>query len=465
MRLPEAMTRLIANHVDGMALSTSSERGPFDTGPAAGVRVDQDSVLALSAFWGCVRFISSQIASMPMGVYRSIDGRREEQRDHKVWSVLRDRPSHMHSPYNLKESLVWNALVTGNGYAERYGGSLYILDPTKVSVYLTADRRVLYGYKDPLRNGEERQLLPSEIIHIKGPSRDGIIGLSIISAAAENLSGALATQQFGNAYLGNGTSYGGFIESPNLLADDQFERLRQQIRDDRGVARSGKMKVLEGGLTYKANIPAKDAQLLETRQYGAREICAFFGVPPHKVGIESGATAYASREQAAIEAVVDCLLPWVVRIENEADYKLLTTPERQSGIYTHMNMDVLLRGDAKSRAEANQIRLRNGSLSPNEWAALEDAPPMDGGDTRYITRDLLPLDKAADYAESQMAANEEQEPADEDMRLAALAPLISNARFVIEQREATRGPDADFAASVWKPVRECAEKLGVNIEE
>jgi hypothetical protein len=45
----------------------------------------------------------------------------------------------------------------------------------------------------------------------------------------------------------------------------------------------------------------------------------------------------------------------------------------------------LLRGDAKSRAEALQIMRRNGIINANEWRALEDMNPRaDAGGEQYI---------------------------------------------------------------------------------
>jgi HK97 family phage portal protein len=481
MKLPASLVKVLARSVEGIQLTPSVGGGVFGSSPTAGVKVTQDSALALAAMWGCLRYISGSVGVMPWGVYRAQGAARSEERKHQLWTTLHDRPSPLHSPQGVKEALVWNAALVGNGYAEVVGKQLYLLDPSGVTPWVTPQRGALYEYKDP-QTSETRWMLPSQVLHIKGPSRDGVIGMSVISAAREAISSGLSLQTYAAAFFGNGTHVGGVYEVPNTLTDEQFERLKAQIDAEKGSRNSHKPRILEGGMKYSADtIPPQDAQFLEQRKFSAREVCGLFGVPPHKVGLEEGATAYASREQAAIEAVVDCLLPWVTRIEQEGNYKLLTPAERAGGLYTKMTMDVLLRGDAKSRAEANQIRFRNGALSSDEWRAQDELAPVDGGDEPLVSRDLIPLSKAKEYAESQTKKNDpappppkpdgepEDDPPDDDGADDALDPLIEEAKARISARFADddyrkRDRSSEFVALVLSPIADTAARLGIPFD-
>ena len=56
------------------------------------------------------------------------------------------------------------------------------------------------------------------------------------------------------------------------------------------------------------------AELLESRKFQAEEICRWFGLPPHKVALLDRAT-FSNIESQAREALTDCIMPWVLRLE------------------------------------------------------------------------------------------------------------------------------------------------------
>ena len=57
---------------------------------------------------------------------------------------------------------------------------------------------------------------------------------------------------------------------------------------------------------------------------------------------------------------------------------------KRASHFAKFNVNSLLRGDMKSRAEFYTKLQQTGSLSPNEIRALEDLDPRDGGDI-YLT--------------------------------------------------------------------------------
>ena len=50
-------------------------------------------VLALAAAWACVNLLAGTIASLPLMVYRTRDGRRTVAADHPLYRVLHDSPN------------------------------------------------------------------------------------------------------------------------------------------------------------------------------------------------------------------------------------------------------------------------------------------------------------------------------------------------------------------------------------
>lgn len=451
-RLARALLRSLPGEVLAEAL-TAPGQSIFAPSPTAGMRVDADSALALPAFWACVRYVSSQVAMLPWGPYRTTPGGgRKEQREHRLWAMLHEEPAPLTTPMVLKEALVWNALVVGNGYAEVVGDTLLLHESAIVTPLVDGQGALSYAVG---RGQDTRTVLAADMFHLRGPSRDGRVGLSVIGAAREGLGLGLAVQTYAAAFFGNGSHVGGVYQTPGVLSQEQYERLLAQIEADRGARAAHRPRILEGGLTYQADtIPPQDAQYIETRQFGAREICSLFGVPPHKIGLEGGATAYASREQAAIEAVMDCLMPWVVRLEQEANIKLLTPTERRAGYYTHLNVDGLLRGDAQSRAGYYEKQIRNAGMTPNEQRALEERDAVPGGDELMVSRDLIPVGSIREYAESQIVANEAKAGA-------ALSPMRADYRERLRRRKALT---AEEARRILAPLAQAHRELAVPFD-
>lgn len=124
------------------------------------------------------------------------------------------------------------------------------------------------------------------------------------------------------------------------------------------------------------------AQFIETRQHQVEEICRWFGVPPHKVMHLLRAT-FSNIEHQSIEVVVDCIVPWCKRLEEEADYKLFGAVNR-GGHFTKLDLKGLLRGDFKSRQEGLLIMRRAGVINANEWRGLEEMNGIGEIGEKYI---------------------------------------------------------------------------------
>ncbi len=72
----------------------------------------------------------------------------------------------------------------------------------------------------------------------------------------------------------------------------------------------------------------------------------------------------------------------VKRFEDEADYKLFG--RNRGGFYTKMNLNGLMRGDAKSRAEYYSLMRNMGVVSTNEIRSLEDLDGIGPEGDKYV---------------------------------------------------------------------------------
>jgi len=121
-------------------------------------------------------------------------------------------------------------------------------------------------------------------------------------------------------------------------------------------------------------IPPSHTQFIETLKLTASQIAAIYGIDPREIGGEAvGSLTYSTDESRSLNRAND-MRPYMVRLEN-AFNRLL--PERQ---FVKLNVDATLRTDAKTRTEIIGAKLKDGRLNLNEARALDDQPPVPGGD-------------------------------------------------------------------------------------
>ena len=80
-----------------------------------------------------------------------------------------------------------------------------------------------------------------------------------------------------------------------------------------------------------------------------------------------------------------------MRFEQEADRKLLLREERKSH-YWQINFDGMLRSSLLERYKSYSIARNWSIMSPNEIRALENLPPVEGGDLLLSPVNMAPLD-------------------------------------------------------------------------
>lgn len=380
-----------------------------------GLRVNEYEATSISVVWACIQAISTAIASSPWDVYRVAGRRREYLPDDPLSYLLNQRANPENLPaVAFREAMLFGALATGNAYAEieRDGGGRVIGVSPLVADQMQLERdesgALVYHYSDP--GGNPIYYSPDEIFHLRGPvSVAGLMGDSTVGRASKAIALAAAAERFAVHYLANGTVTSGVLSYPAKLDPKSFERIREQWKEKRsGPATAGNVIILEGGMKYEAISADPDrAQLLETQSWTVENIARYFGVPLVKLGVPSSSQGYGSNiSQLNLQWARDCLTPWRLRLEQEANVKLLSPrPYRE----TRIDLEWLSRGDAKEAAEADKIRLESGVWSVNEIRERNGENSIGPeGDIRFVSNSLVPL--TTTLLEIQEAQAEPPEP-------------------------------------------------------
>lgn len=371
-------------------------------GSTAGIHMDEETALTYSAVFSAVKVISETVSILPWRVFmerRGDNGRviREIQPESRLDTILHRRPNPEMTAFQFREFLWSCALLWGNGYAEIERNvtgevvNLWPIHPKRVEPE-RVDGALVYRVRSD--TGEQTDIPARQMFHLRGPTKDGITGRSMISLARESWGLGIAQEQFASGFFGNGGTPSMVIQqgesAPELGAEGAQNMLESFDRRHKGTKNAGKTAYLERGFEIKTvGVPQKDAQFIEGRKFQTSEVARWFRLPPHKIGDMEAAT-YSNIEQQAIDFVTDSIQPWIERGEQEANAKLV----RQDNTITKMNVNGLLRGDSAARAEY-YTKLRDlGVFSINEIRDLEDMNPIDNGDLRLVPLNMVSVDRA-----------------------------------------------------------------------
>lgn len=364
-------------------------RVPYSFKPLAGVAVTPDNAVTVPAAWACLRYLSQTVAALPWNVMEQTEKGGVISRRSPVQTLLHSRPNSEWSSFQFRETLVHWALRWGNGYAEierdtmNRPVALWPIHPDRVTVKRDPVTRAL---QYEVNNGSDGRVIlaPEDIFHLRGFG-EGPVGVNVMQYAAESIGWVRAAQLFGAAFYGNGMNIGGVVTPAGKISPEGKQMMENDFNSRfGGVRKAFKWLVGDPGMEVKPlQIEPEKGQFIETNEFLITEVCRWFGVPPHKVADLKRST-FSNIEHQSIEVVQDSILPWVLRLEQEADYKLLS----RRGLYNKMNLRGLLRADFKSQQEGLDIMRRSGVINADEWREMIDMNEMpDGsGGEKYIVQ-------------------------------------------------------------------------------
>jgi HK97 family phage portal protein len=220
-------------------------------------------------------------------------------------SVLTD-PFPDGTPWGYKWACVEDGILYGNHFA-LYGDIDYRTRRPGWLLPLQAD--TVWVLQDPesgvwswVVGGEE--IARDEMLHIPFGNRSGfILGRGVLDQYSEWLGGALAAEDYAGIYFAGGTLPPAVLQSPNVLTEEQAKDLKQSWRD---MTNTREPVVMPTGYTLTPVVSnAEQAQLVESRRWGAEMVAIMLGIPSWKLGLPGPTMTYQNVETADIDYVRD----------------------------------------------------------------------------------------------------------------------------------------------------------------
>lgn len=371
----------------------------------AGVYIDGDTMLRNPVVWACVQYLTRAVGQLPWRVLQENEnGGSTRAPRHPVDWLIHKRPNPEMGAMTFRQTMLTAALTRGNGYAEIQRDArgvpiaLWPIATDRVQPRRREDGSLFYR----VNNGAEYvDLDPMNVFHLRGfPGPDGVVGLDVMTYAAQTIGWAQATEMFGASFFGEGLNPAGVVQTPRNMSPDGKLRLETEFdKKLKGPRKSNRTIFLDEGMTWtRVSTEPDSAQFIETMQHQVDTICRFFGVPPHKVMHLLRAT-FSNIEHQSIEVVTDCVAPWCKLFEEEADYKLFGAANRQ-GFFTKLYLQALLRGDSVSRATFYKTMVECGAFTANTILMLEDMNPIGpDGDKHVMQSQYTTLERIGEEPE------------------------------------------------------------------
>ena len=343
---------------------------------SSGVRIDSNNAHTVAAVFACLRVIAETVASLPLHVLeRTPGGGKRIARELPLYRQLHSQPNGWQTSFEWREQACFHIGLWGDAFSELRAGQIVPLHPSRMKVERIENGKIRYKFRED--KGTETLYSNEQILQIRGPSDDGINGMSIVEECKDAIALARACELHGARFFAAGARPGFVLSTDGNLNAEARESLRSQWdRRHGGVGNSHNTAVLTGGLR-PYEIPQSsnsDAQFLELRRYQLEEIARLFRCPGWLLGVGS------SSPQSEMEFVTHTILPWLRRFESAFMRDLIEDDDRY---LIEFDVRGLMRGDPSSRASFMRSLWEIGALNTDEIRELENMDPVEGGSVRY----------------------------------------------------------------------------------
>lgn len=371
--------------------------GKMEDDTYTGKSIDEESALSNTAVWSAVMQISQTIASLPLHLYQRQDRGKKRAITHHQYQMLHLKPNPFMSTMSFREALTGQVLRYGTCYAEKEldeSGRVIALWPL-LSKKVRSDiflNDIVYIIDIP--GGKQKVLDRSRVFRVNGFSSNGLIGYNPIDNGKQSIALALAIEEYGARFFGNGARPAAVLEHPASLSQVAQDRLRKAWNDiHQGLENSHRIAILEEGMKlHEFTINAEDSQTLQTRTFQIAEVARIFNMPLHMLK-ELTRSTFNNIEVQSAEFVRYTLRPWLIRFEQEYTIQLLSDKEQKKYFYEHL-IDGLMRGDTAARHQAYAVGRQWGYYSANDILEMENRNPIGKqGDIYLNPMNMVPADK------------------------------------------------------------------------
>ena len=343
--------------------------------------VTNDTALRHSAVWACLRLRADLISTMPIDVFRRVNGQQIEV---PKPPILRNPAGERVDMLEWMYSTQFDLDRAGNVFGiitELNGRNL----PARIDLVPLSDVVVVVrqGELVEYRIAGERFDV-DKVWHEKQFTVAGMhVGLSPVAYAAWSIGEYLSVQQFALDWFGDGTIPAAMLRN---TAKTISAKEAADVKDRFKSAVAGRDLFVTGQDWEYHMIQAEQASSdwIEAKKFSIADIARFFGCPADEIdGAASGGGGqvnYANITQKNLQLLIHNLGPAIIRREARLT-SIIPQPQ-----YVKLNTDSLLRMDPKARAEMFEVKIRSRQMTPTQARELDNQQPFTEADYAEFDR-------------------------------------------------------------------------------
>jgi HK97 family phage portal protein len=362
----------------------------YSTPTASGESVAYSSALKLSAYYACVSLIADTVAVLPKHIMeRRPDGSRARATDHPLYDIVHQQPNRTQTSIEFFALMTACLVMRNNAYARILPGPRGFADqivpimPDKVRIERLEDGRIRYMIREGT-SALETPYNDEDILHIRNFQLDIAQGVDMLPLVRESVGVSLATQKYRARFFGNSAQPGGVLKKAGKMTLQGHRNLKESWQAAHAMGGQHTVAILEDGLEWQSiGIDPRAAQMIESEEHNAEDICRWMRVPPFMIGLTAKSTSWGTGiEQQNIGFVTYTILPYTVRWQQAISRDLILAPDKY---YVEFVLDGLLRGDSASRYNVYRIGRELGMYTPNDLLRFENQNPRtDPGGDEYV---------------------------------------------------------------------------------
>lgn len=338
--------------------------------------ITREMAMQIPSLKAGIGFIADLVSSLEIKLHKVTDGKVETISDDYRLKMLNDETGDTLNSYQMKQSLIRDFIIAGNGYVYLNKDrnriiSIHYVEPSRVSVTPNVDpifkdgklivNGVLYDNYD-------------FIIFAKN-TVNGLSGKGLLDESSDILELAYNTLAFANSNIKAGGIKRGVVKSSVKLDEESMQRLRSiwaELYDTNN--RENKVIILNDSLDFKElSQTSIELQILENRKTNNEDILNLIKMP---LSILNG----TATEQQYNNFIKSTIIPILSQLESAFNSALLLETEKESKYYFAFETKDLLKGSAKERFETYKTAVEAGIMTVNEARYQEDYDSIEGLD-------------------------------------------------------------------------------------
>lgn len=345
--------------------------------------------MGLAPVWTAMNVRSRTIASLPISPMIEENGEKRVLIDHQTYYPLAQQANNWLSSANMFLTSMIHSDGHGNSVIGINRDSRY--KPVSFDLIEPGEWNVVKSKGEAWYRINGVTYPSSEVLHFRWFSMDGLNGISAIMQNQITMGKSFKQNRYSSLALGDRPP--AHLSYEGQLTPEQRALNQKSWEQDR---KAGRVPILTGKWMYQTHmIPPGDAEYVQTAQLTDNQIYGIFQLPPAFAQNYDRMT-WSNAEQADLVYAKHTITPIVRVMEQEMNMKLFTEKEKKN-MFVKFNMNGLLRGDSKARAEFYTAMRTLGGMNANEMRDKEDMNPYPGGEIYTVQSANIPVDQLREF--------------------------------------------------------------------